>query len=103
VLARDPKQPRALLLRANLLIEADDLDAALASAEAAVAADAGQADGYLAVGVIQQERGELEAASTAYGKYLELAPKGLYARSVKRQLLRLQRRLAEGDTADGAG
>jgi len=103
ILTRDPNQPRALLLRANLLIEAEDLEGALASAKAAVAADDTQADGHLAIGVIEQERGELENATKAYGKYLELAPKGLYARSVKRQLQRLQRRIAETSPADGAG
>lgn len=101
VLARDPKQPRALLLRANLLVETDDLELALASAEAAVEADATQADGHLAVGVIEQERGELENAAKAYANYLELAPTGMYAQSVRRQLQRLQRRMAASATDGG--
>jgi len=102
VLSADPKQARALVLRANLLVETDDLDGALASAQAAVDADAGEADGHLAVGVIQQERNELAAAAAAYGKYLELAPDGLYAQSVRRQLQRLQRRIAATTVDDGA-
>jgi tetratricopeptide (TPR) repeat protein len=103
ILVIDGKQARALILRANLLVEADDLDAALASAQAAVDSDATQADGHLAVGVIQQERDELEAAAAAYGKYLELAPKGLYAQSVRRQLERVQRRIAASASDEGAG
>lgn len=102
VLARDPKQSRALLLHANLLVESDELELALASALDAVDADASQPDGHLAVGVIQQERGELEHAATAYGKYLELAPTGMYAQSVRRQLQRLQRRIASSSTDGGA-
>jgi hypothetical protein len=102
VLARDPKQARALLLRANLLVETDDLDLAFLSAEAAVEADPKQADGHLAVGVIEQERGELESAAKAYAKYLELAPTGMYAESVRRQLQRLQRRIAATATDGGA-
>jgi hypothetical protein len=102
VLAADPKQARALVLRANLLVEADDLDGALASAQAAVDADASLADGHLAVGVIQQERDQLEAAAAAYGEYLELAPEGLYAQVVRRQLQRLKRRIAEASAEGGA-
>ncbi len=103
ILAVDGKQARALILRANLLVEADDLDGALASAQAAVESDATQADGHLAVGVIQQERDELEAAAAAYGKYLELAPKGLYAQSVRRQLERVRRRIEAAPSEEGAG
>jgi tetratricopeptide (TPR) repeat protein len=102
VLAADPAQARALVLRANLLVETEDLDGALASAQAAVSADAKLADGHLAVGVIQQERDELEAAAAAYAKYLQLAPDGLYAQSVRRQLQRLQRRIATSSAEGGA-
>jgi len=90
VLARRPEDARALVLRSNLLVEAQDLEGALQAAHAAAKADPAFADAHLAVGVIQQELGARDTAVTAYQKYLELAPDGLYASVVRRQLARLQ-------------
>jgi CheY-like chemotaxis protein len=90
LLARDPNDARALVLRSSILIEERDLDAALEAATASIAADPDLADAHLALGVIQQERGESEPAADAYRRYLDLAPEGLYARSVRRQLRRLE-------------
>ena len=93
VLARDPKQVRALMLRSSLYIEDKKLDDALLAARTAAEVDPAFADAQLAIGVIEQERGELQPAADAYRKYLELAPTGLYAQSVRRQLQRLEGKL----------
>ncbi|MFO0634287.1 MAG: response regulator [Nannocystaceae bacterium] len=94
VLAQVPTQPRALVLRANLHIEDRRLDDALADARRATEAAPQYADAFLALGVIEQEREQLDAAATAYRRYLELAPSGLYAQTVRRQLRRLETELA---------
>ncbi len=99
ILAKDPKQSHALLLRANLLIEDKELDRALEAAHSAVEADPDLAEAHLAVGVIEQERGSLDEAATAYRSYLALAPKGLYAQSVRRQLRRIERKLEPSPAA----
>lgn len=99
ILARNGKQSRALVLRANLLIEDKQLDEALEAARAATDADPGFADAHLAVGVIEQERGSLGEAASAYRRYLELAPRGLYAQSVRRQLRRIERKLEPSPAA----
>jgi hypothetical protein len=90
VLEAEPQHARALVLRASILIESEQLDGALEAAQASVSADPKFAEGHLAVGVIRQERGELDEAAVAYRRYLRLAPKGLYARSIRRQLERLE-------------
>ncbi len=90
ILAKAPKNARALVLRSNLLIEEGELDKALEAANAAVEADADLPTAYLAVGVIQQERKEAALAADAYRRYLDLAPSGLYAGTIRRQLKRLE-------------
>ncbi len=90
VLAREPGNARALVLRSNMLIEQRRLDEALEAAKASVDADPAFADGHLALGVIQQERGDRASAAAAYKRYLDLAPDGLYAHSIRRQLTRLE-------------
>jgi DNA-binding response OmpR family regulator len=87
----DAKHPPALLVKANVLIERKDFEGAKAAAEAAIAGDAGLADAYLALGVIEQERGETAQAIAAYEQFLELAPKSRYAGSIRTQLKQLQR------------
>lgn len=96
VLAVDPAQPRALVLRASLHIEDKHLDEALADAAKAAELAPELADAHLAVAVIQQEREALAEASLAYARYLELAPTGLYAETVRRQLQRIDAKLAPG-------
>lgn len=93
VLAISPTHARALVLRSSLYIEDQEFEKALGAAEAAVVADPKLPDGHLALGVIQQERDDLSAAVTSYKRYLKLAPKGLYARSITRQLARLESRI----------
>jgi hypothetical protein len=90
LLAKDPRDARALVLRSSILIEERKLEAALEAATASVAADPELADAHLALGVIRQELGDAKPAADAYRRYLDLAPEGLYATSVKRQLKRLE-------------
>ena len=47
------------------------------------------ADAHLAIGVILQEQDNTAGALAAYKRYLELAPDGLYADSIRRQSVRL--------------
>ncbi|MEX1363632.1 MAG: response regulator [Nannocystaceae bacterium] len=93
VLAAVPGHAPALVLRSSLLIEENDLDQALVAAEASVDADPKYADGYLAVGVIRQERGDAAEAVDAYRRFLDLAPASKFAPSIKRQLRRLEGQL----------
>jgi hypothetical protein len=96
VLTAAPNDPAALVLRSSIYIEERKLDDALSAAQASVAADPKFADGFLALGVIEHERGELASAVTAYRRYLALAPEGIYARTIERQLTRLERDASEG-------
>jgi tetratricopeptide (TPR) repeat protein len=96
VLEAAPSDAPALVLRSSIYIEERNLDEALSAAQASVEADPAFPDGHLAVGVIEHERGEMENAADAYRKYLDLAPDGIYARSIKRQLGRLESKLGKG-------
>ncbi len=96
VLTAQPDNPRALVLRSNLLIEERKFEQALRAAEASVSADPEYAEGHLAMGVIQQERGDPAEAVAAFQRYLDLAPAGLYAPTIKRQLKALEKKLAAG-------
>jgi len=100
VLEAQPENASALVLESSIYIVQKRMDDALASAEASVDADGEYADAHLALGVIRQERKEYADAISAYQRYLELAPEGIYARSIEKQLARLQR---EVDGADQAG
>jgi len=95
-----PENAPALMLEAEIYIHQKRMDDALASAEASVAADAEFADAYLALGVIRQERKEFADAIVAYRRYLELAPQGIYAPTIAKQLDRLKQ---ETDGDDKAG
>lgn len=96
ILGHDPKQARALVLRANLHIEDKRLDEALADAKSAAEVAPQFAEAHLAIGVIEQEREALPEAALAYRRYLELAPTGLYAETVRRQLQRIDAKLPPG-------
>lgn len=93
ILLAEPTHPRALVLRASLEIEDKRLDDALTDAQLAATTAPDFADAHLALGVIQQERGALTEAAQAYRRYLELAPSGIYAATVRRQLDRVSSKL----------
>jgi DNA-binding response OmpR family regulator len=90
VLAAQPTNPRALVLRSNLFIEENKLDEALAAAQASVDADPQFADGHLALGVVRQERGDTAEAVAAYERFLELAPASRLAPIIQHELRKLE-------------
>ncbi len=96
-LQTSPDHARGLVLRATLQIDDGKLVEALASAEAAAKSDPRLADAHLAIGVILQEQKEPARALAAYRRYLELAPDGLYADSIRRQSARLARQIDTGN------
>ena len=87
------------MLESSIYIDQKRMDDALASAEASVAADDTFADGYVALGVIRQERKEFSDAIAAYRRYLELAPQGVYAPTIEKQLDRLKQETGGGNKA----
>ena len=90
ILAQVPDEPRALLVGAQIALDRGDLDAAFASAKRAAAVDPNLADAHLTLGVVYEQRGDVPAAVAAYRRYLELAPDGRYADSIRRTLDRLE-------------
>ena len=95
VLDAQPTNAPALVLESSIFMLQRRMDDALASAEASVEADGEFADAHLALGVVRQERKEYGDAIAAYERYLELAPEGIYARSIEKQLTRLQKQVGE--------
>lgn len=99
VLEVQPENASALVLESSIYIDQKRMDDALASAEASVAADETFADAYVALGAIRQERKEFSDAIAAYRRYLELAPQGVYAPTIERQLDRLTQETGGGNKA----
>ncbi len=89
VLAAQPANARALLLRSYLLVEENQLDDALAAARAVVDADPELAEGHLALAVVHQQRKEASEAAAAYRRYLELAPSTKLAPAIEHELRQL--------------
>ena len=73
----------ALVVLANCHLDRGELDKALAAAQLAVAANGRNADGYVVIGAVQQQKSHNAEARAAYEKYLELAPKGQFAGDVR--------------------
>lgn len=95
ILAVAPDNPDALVLLANIMLEDGEIDGALAPARRAALADPNHADAQLTLGVIRQERGNLNGALDAYARYIELAPDGRYAASIKKEIARIKTRLRQ--------
>ena len=93
VLAERPDHAPALVLRAEILVNQGDIKQALGPALQATLADPDYADAYLTLGVVRQETGNARGALEAYERYLELQPAGVYARSIRREVKRLKKRL----------
>jgi tetratricopeptide (TPR) repeat protein len=89
-LQHDPHHAPALLVKANVLIERKDFETAKLAAEDAIASDRMMADAWLALGVIEQERGATDASIAAYERFLELAPRSRYAGSIRTQLKQMR-------------
>jgi hypothetical protein len=93
ILEKMPDEPRALALLSLIHLDKGSYDDALATANRCVDADAEQALCWIAIGVVEQENKNLGRALEGYRKYLELAPKGRFAKSAKSEAQRLAARL----------
>jgi DNA-binding response OmpR family regulator len=78
-----PSGDEALVLLANCFLDRGNMDKAIGLAELAAAANAENADAYLVVGAVQQQKGHNSEARTAYEKYVKLAPKGRFAGEIR--------------------
>jgi hypothetical protein len=78
-----------ILTWARRELERGNVSVAALWARRVLGADEHLADAYLIVGVAEQEAGRASAAKAAYRRYLELAPKGRYARDVQLSLAAL--------------
>ncbi|HFE44802.1 MAG TPA: hypothetical protein ENJ18_04800 [Nannocystis exedens] len=87
---KQPNHPDLLMLQAQLYLERGDLKASMAAASKCVEIAASQADCWLTLGVLHQNDKNDADAIKAYETYLELAPKGRYARDATTQLGRLR-------------
>jgi tetratricopeptide (TPR) repeat protein len=73
----------ALVLLANCHLDRGNLEKALAAAQLAAAANGENADAFLVIGAVQQQKGHNPEARTAYERYLKLAPKGQFAGEIR--------------------
>jgi tetratricopeptide (TPR) repeat protein len=80
----------ALVILANCHLDRGSFDKALATAGLALAANARNADAYLVVGVVHQQRDQIAEARDAYQRYLKLAPHGEYAGEIRTILTTLK-------------
>jgi hypothetical protein len=78
-----------ILAWAKRELDRGNIKVAVAWARRLLKADDHLADAYLIVGVAEQAASRGSAAKTAYRRYLELAPKGRYARDVRSSLAAL--------------
>lgn len=87
----DPTQKDVYLRLANIYLSQEVLDytSAVAILNKAVTADPQNADVYLKLGIAQKSLGNKSAAVLAWQKYLELAPNGESAATVKDQIAKL--------------
>jgi len=92
VAARDanPDSAEAAGLLAHALYNRGHRREALGAAERAVKINAKWADAYVIIGGVHQDAGELEEARRAYDRYLELEPKGQYARDLRSIVAKLE-------------
>jgi hypothetical protein len=90
VLAAEPKNTRALVLRSSLFIEERKLVEAVEAAQASVDAEPNNADAHLALAVVRRERGEVPQALAEYRRFLELAPSSELAPVVEQTIRQLE-------------
>ncbi len=94
VLADAPNEPRALALLAQVLLEKGEFEAALSTADNCVKFDAKEPNCWMTIAVIEQENKNLARALEGFQKYLEIAPDGRFAASAKKQVARLEAKVA---------
>jgi putative PEP-CTERM system TPR-repeat lipoprotein len=96
VLARDAKNPRALLVKARFLVEEKRVDEALINAKAAVAADPRSAPAQYMLGNLYSAKNKLDEAISAFTEVLKINPRAVAAQL---QLARLQMAKGAGEPA----
>lgn len=89
-LAMAPNHPDALALLSHVQLETDKQDDAFTTASTCVKLDGSKAECWLVLAVVQQERDAVADAITAWERYVELEPEGLYADHGRRSLKRLR-------------
>ena len=94
VLARVPKHPLVLVMKAQWLTAENKLDEALEAAKAAAAADPQSASAQFALAVVHDRRREVAEAAKSYNEVLRLNPRAVAAQV---ELSRLS--LTSGDGA----
>jgi YYY domain-containing protein len=88
--AVDPSAGNWNKLGVAMLI-AGRLEVAEAAFQQAIAAEPGEAEPYLRLAQLQEERGSTDEAAANYRRYLELAPNGPYQRDAQDGLARVSR------------
>ena len=79
----NPDSAPAYSMLAHAQLNRGKANEALTSAQKAIALDPAQADAYVIIGGVEQDRGHSAAAKAAYLKYLQLAPRGRYATDLR--------------------
>ncbi|MCX4241039.1 tetratricopeptide repeat protein [Paraliomyxa miuraensis] len=90
ILTTAPDHPEALTLMAQVYLEQGKLDDSLSTSNRCTEVAPDTSACWLTIGVIQEAKGAKEVARVAYGKYLELAPEGRYAKDARKALGRLK-------------
>jgi hypothetical protein len=79
----DPSRTDALVPLARCQLDSGALDDAFGNARRAIAARGDDAEAWLIVGAVEQQRSHSREARVAYQKYLALAPNAAYASDVR--------------------
>jgi tetratricopeptide (TPR) repeat protein len=79
----DPSRTDALVPLARCQLDSGALDDALGNARRAIAKRGDDADAWLVIGAVEQQRSHSREARAAYQKYLALAPNAAYAGDVR--------------------
>ncbi len=99
VLARDPKNLEALLLRGNATYGLKDIDGAVKQVEEAIQVDPKMGRSFTMLGALEAARGDASAAEKAYRQAVDVDPKSAPAQVALGQFLAGNGRQAEAETA----
>jgi DNA-binding response OmpR family regulator len=93
ILEVDPDHAPTLILRAQLLVEEENFDDALATARRAKLANPDDPEVYSLLATLLENENDAAGAIEAYERYLELDPGGKYASVAKSAIRRLEKTL----------
>lgn len=80
VLAREPQNVEALIMRANAMAGLKDVPGAIREIEEALQVEQGDGRIYTSLGVLQSLQGQRDLAEAAFAKAIEISPKSVDAR-----------------------